>query len=281
MEIKGWRYYNHAAVPTCADHEEPDLTPILDGSIWQMEGSPLFAKYQTNFDIKKETPYWFIIKDGPFVFDELSPKQRKHVRYYSKRCEVKQIDPLEYIDEVYEVYVAAFARYKGAYNKLNKQELIENIKQMNYECWAGYDVDSGHMAGWMFCMNNGDWTGTAISKYHPDYLKCRASDAIHFAILEHYLNVLGQRFVSSGTRNIGHETNVQEYKIQHWKFRKAYCLLHIEYAPKVKWIINLLYFIRGLLSLMDSNKKIHMLNSVLKMEEIARECRRIEKQGTE
>lgn len=35
---KGWTYYNHAMVPTCAPHEVPDLMPIKDKSIWKSGG---------------------------------------------------------------------------------------------------------------------------------------------------------------------------------------------------------------------------------------------------
>ena len=31
----GWKYYNHAAIPTCAPHEVPDLAPVMDGIIWK------------------------------------------------------------------------------------------------------------------------------------------------------------------------------------------------------------------------------------------------------
>lgn len=36
MDIKGWKYYNHAAIPTMAPHEEPDLQPLRDKSIWKI-----------------------------------------------------------------------------------------------------------------------------------------------------------------------------------------------------------------------------------------------------
>lgn len=38
MEIKGWKYYNHAAVPTVRINEEADITPVQDGKIWQISG---------------------------------------------------------------------------------------------------------------------------------------------------------------------------------------------------------------------------------------------------
>jgi hypothetical protein len=38
MDIKGWKYYNHAAIPTCAPHEIVDIGPIKDNTIWKMGG---------------------------------------------------------------------------------------------------------------------------------------------------------------------------------------------------------------------------------------------------
>ena len=32
--IEGWRYYNHAAIPTCAPDETPDISPIENGLVW-------------------------------------------------------------------------------------------------------------------------------------------------------------------------------------------------------------------------------------------------------
>ncbi len=41
MTIDGWKYYNHAAIPTCAPHEMPNLKPVEDGSIWKIGGGGL------------------------------------------------------------------------------------------------------------------------------------------------------------------------------------------------------------------------------------------------
>lgn len=38
MDIKGWRYYNHAAVPTTSPDVKANLAPIHDGSIWKIGG---------------------------------------------------------------------------------------------------------------------------------------------------------------------------------------------------------------------------------------------------
>lgn len=30
MSIDGWRYYNHALIPTCAPHETPNIEALKD-----------------------------------------------------------------------------------------------------------------------------------------------------------------------------------------------------------------------------------------------------------
>ena len=34
MSIEGWKYYNHALIPTCAPHETPNLEALQNPAIW-------------------------------------------------------------------------------------------------------------------------------------------------------------------------------------------------------------------------------------------------------
>lgn len=47
--IEGWRYYNHAAIPTCAPHEEPDTDPIYNGLVWTNLGGGYSASIKMDF----------------------------------------------------------------------------------------------------------------------------------------------------------------------------------------------------------------------------------------
>lgn len=38
MEIEGWKYYNHAAIPSTPPDEKVNILPINDGSIWRIGG---------------------------------------------------------------------------------------------------------------------------------------------------------------------------------------------------------------------------------------------------
>ena len=273
--IIGWEYYNHAIIPTTAPHEEPNLDPIKDGSIWNLTSSrgekPLFVRYTTDFDCGKETQFWYIVKDAPFIMDEIDKKYQKAIQRALKRCEVRRIDAVAEFEDIYEVYEAAVNNYQNIDNRVSKENFREGVKRDGLDYWGAYDIATGKMAGWMSCQNNGDWTETISAKYHPELQSyVRPSDAIHYAILTHYLNELGQKFICSGSRSLNHKTNVQDYKIKNWHFRKAFCKLHLVYRKDINIIIKILYPFRNLLMKFDNITAIHQINSVLKMEEIAR-----------
>lgn len=273
MKIEGWKYYNHAAIPTCAPHEKPDLAPVKDGRIWHLGGGKiLFSRYTMYFDKQEETPFWYIIKDGPFVFEDLDAKYRRSVRKALERCDVRQIRPLDYARELWEVNRAAYSKYQNADNEQSEKEFIHELETTTCEYWAAFSKENGELVGWICCYNFKDYAETKKAKYHPEFQNLRPSDALHYNVLNHYLNELGKRYVLSGARNLNHKTNVQEYEIKNWKYRRAYCNLFVEYRPSLKWVVKVLYLGKALFRILDKLPGVHVLNSVLLQEEIARQC---------
>lgn len=270
MKIEGWRYYNHAAIPTTAPHEDPDLTPIEDKSIWQLDGDPLLARWTTDFDLDYETNWWYIIKRAPFLPETLDPKVRKHIRQAFKKVEVKQIEMPSYAEALSVVYNKACKGYKDFFGGL---VVPDNFKNRNPEecCFAAFSTETGDLIGYMICIERQGYTETITAKYDPEYLKLRVSDAIHYVVLDYYLNKRKVSYVSSGARTVNHETNAQTYKITTFGFEKAYCNLHVAYNPKIKWIIKLLYPFRKLLRMFDRFGFVHKINAILMMEQLVRE----------
>lgn len=271
--LKGWRYYNHALVPTCAPHEEPDTEALHESTIWHLGGGKaLFARYTTDFDCKEETGFWYVVREAPYDIEDFDKKYKRHVVRALERTEARLISPLMYAEELWEVTQAAYAQYKNADNKPTKEQFLDELNESTNEWWGAFDRKTGRMAGWMSCANNGTWTDTAKAKYHPERQSWnRPSDVLHHAVLTHYLNELGQRYVCSGTRSVNHKTNVQEYKIKHWKFRKAYCHLHLVYHPKIRWVVKMAYPWRKILKLFDRITLVHQVNSLMILEEISRQ----------
>ncbi len=278
-QIPGWKFYNHAAIPTCAPHEMPDLTPLKDGRIWHIEGKkPLLVRYTTDWDCGYDTGWWYLIREAPFDIDTLSKNSRKHIKEAFRKVRVEKIDPKKYIEALYECYYQAFLRYKQADNEDSYESFRNRCEKSDFwgmVFWAGFAQDSGKLVGYMMLEPHENWVEIYTSKFHPDYLKLRVSDALYAFVLDYYLNHQKKKYVSSGSCSINHVSNTQEYKEQHFGYRKCFCLLHVLYKPFYKWIFKLLFLLRGFVSILGRRfTLIHRIAAVLKMEEIVRKsCR--------
>jgi hypothetical protein len=270
MIIEGWQYYNHAAIPTTPPHISPNLEPVENGEIWKLDGAPYMVRYTTDFDCEQAIDWWYIIKRAPYDIESLPPKKRKHIRQAVKKCEVRIIDQKDYLEELWDVYDAAFARYVNAKNTETKEHFIKKLTSSKDRVfWGAFDRATGQLVGYMSCGEYEDYVNIYVSKYHPQYLNLRASDALNDAVLAYYLNQKQKTYICRGERSILHITNAQEYAIENFGFQKAYCQLHIKYSKRIAWIVKLLYPFRKIIN------KVHIsiaekVSAVLLMEEIAR-----------
>lgn len=277
MKISGWKYYNHAAIPTSAPHEQPNLAPVKDGSIWKLDGKPLFIRYSSNWDCGENTGWWYLIKEAPFDLNALSSNSRKHIKEAYRKTKIEKIDPVTCVESLFECSHNAFLKYKSASNEPS----FENFKNQclssamkNIEYWAGFDLVTDKLIGWLNVACHDSWVEIVTAKFDPEYLKLRVSDALYATVLGYYLNDEKKLYVSSGCRSISHETNTQEYKEQHFGYRKAFCKLNIVYSSKMGFFVKILYPLRLMIDFAGKFiNKFHLISSVLKMEKIARMSR--------
>lgn len=270
MKIQGWQYYNYAAIPTTPPHISPNLKPIESGEIWSLDGTPYLVRYTTDFDCEQATDWWYIIKRTPYDIDTLPTKKRKHIRQARKKCEAHKIDQNDYLEELWEVYDAAFSRYVNAKNTETKEQFKKKLaSDHNSVYWGSFDRASGRLIGYMCCREYEDYVNINVAKYHPEYFNLQASDALNDTVLEYYLNQEQKAYICKGERSILHITDTQNYAIRNFGFKKAYCQLHIKYNKKIEWVVKLLYPFRKII------KKVSIpiaqkVNAILVMEEIVR-----------
>lgn len=270
--MSDWKYYNHALVQNCAPHETPNINEIKDEL--KNNKKALFARWTTDWDCGHETEWWYIIKDNSFSQDELSKSSRKNINRALKNIIVKRINPKEYIDELWNTYTEAIVKYSNIDNKENEENFKNKIKKNqneNEEYWGAFFKENNKLIGYKICRVYKDYVEMNVSKYSTEYLKYRTSDGLNFWVLDHYLNNRNIKYIINGSRSINHVTNVQEYYIEHFNFRKAYCKLKIKYRWYIKIIIDLIYPFRNILK-KKNNGFMHRINAVLKMEEIRRSC---------
>lgn len=265
---QGWKYYNHAVIPETAPHENVDTRPLKNGLVWNRKGV-LFARWTTDFDCGYETDWWYCIKKSPYIYDDLSRKSRKHIRQSLKKCTVRKLDLSTEKEDVWNVFKSAVDSYEGNLISASKTSFLMSLKKSKEEWWGAFNDDK-KLVGWMSCRVHENWVDTVSAKFDPEYIKLGASAALYHTILTEYLNVRGKKYISGGERSINHQTNTQQYKIEKINYEKVYCKLNIEYNPKIKWLIKMIYPFKRFLKCLDNIRLIHQLNALLKMESIVR-----------
>lgn len=273
--LNGWRYYNHAMIPTTAPHEMPDLVPLEDGSIWSADKSgrkPLLARWTSDFDCGFETEWWYCIKDTPFEMSSLKSNTRYKINKGNRYFDVHIITPSDYSEELYEIQVEAFSAYPTLYRQtVNKEQFILSINNWNCITYGAFSRKDGKMCGYARCKEYDLYASLSVCKTIPSYEKYQINAAIVYTILQGYnTRIESGYYIVDGERNILHLTNYQEYLEKYFCFRKAYCKLNIRYNRWIKQAVRILYPFRKALLKIDFINIIHQTNAVLKMEEIVR-----------
>ena len=233
-------------------------------------GIPLLARWTTDWDCGHETNWWYCIKDTPVVLEDLDKQSRKNIRKGLKNCDVRMVESTRYAEQLYECYKQAWLHYKNVGEPTLKEVFIRNCDSDTLTYWAAFEKECGKLIGYITVSEHETYAEIHTAKFYPEYQHLQVSAAMYYTVLNYYLEKENIQFVSSGSRNINHTTQTQDYKERTFGYRKAYCKLHIEYNPQIKWIINLAYPFRNLLKYFDGIRSAHLLNSVLKMEEIVR-----------
>ncbi len=271
MEITGWTYYNHAAVPSTWPHEDVNIEPIKNGSIWKIcGGTPALVRWTSDFDCPNETQFYWCIKDDTFDISKLKAKRRYEINRGIKNFEVRIIDPRQYVDEIYEVYLESLKGYPDGTIPDSKDKIIETANRAwsQAECrfFGAFEKSTGRLCGYCDIYERGKYIPISSMKSRVDCEKQGVNFAIVYGIIE-WFNPLTQKgcYLCDGARNVFHATHFQDFLIKYFEFRKAYCKLHIVYRPLVKWCVFVLFPIRGMFE-NAKNKRLRMIHSVLKME---------------
>jgi hypothetical protein len=169
--MKNWKYYNHAAIPTTQPHEDVDMAPLKDGTIWKMPGKPILARWTSDFDCGYETNWWWCIKDNQFDIMKLNSKRRYEVKKGIKNFMVKEIQPLEYVDEIYDVTCSAFASWPLKYRPVtDENKFKENIKTwVNNRVVAAFTIEKNVFAGYAFLTDYDEYSEFNMLRVNPEY----------------------------------------------------------------------------------------------------------------
>jgi hypothetical protein len=264
--MNNWRKYNGALIPLTPPHIEVDVTGI-EKKI--QEEDAYFSRWTTNFDCKEETEFWYVICDNKLELTEYSRNTRSKIKRGLKNCDVRRVDKSIILKDGYVSYFEAFKNYNTNLNPKTIEEFHTELKSLGkeWEFWGIYYNEK--MIGYSQNKITADYCDYSTIKFNPEYLRYYPSYALFFIMNKYYLIEKNYKYVNDGARSISHETNIQSFLIDKFRFRKAYCKLNVIYSPKVKLLLSLFYPFRLIIKLLKFGPFVR-LNILFNQEKIRR-----------
>lgn len=274
MNKNHWKYYNHSIVSTCAPHEEPDIKQIDNGDIWDIDKKALFVRFTSNFEHTSSQQWWYCIKDTPINLELIGSNQRYKINKGLKYVEIKKIMCLEYAEELFNCFQKATQRYKCYSNRYSKEDFLKDLETDSLEYYGAFFKETGELVAYSKNIVKEDYVDFSVIKFIPQYMKYQISAALIYTMIYDYINIQKKKYVCDGERCIRHKTNIQDYLMRMFGFRKAYCELNLLYRKPVEIIVKLIYPFRRIFFKFDKFKLVADVSAILKMEEIVRQQER-------
>ncbi len=270
IKFKGinWYKYHGIVLPKTPPHQEIVLSQNEQRELLKKSKAYLL-RWTSDWD-RNESQFWYVVKDNFGNLDELSANTRSKVRRGLKHCNVVKVLPKDIANDGYEVYVSAMNNYKTNLNIISENEFCNNkVNSEDYDVWAVYEKSTGKMIAYSSNNVQNNICNYTEIKFHSKYLKLYSSYALFYEMNHYYLEEKNFLYVHDGARSIAHDTNIQSFLIDKFKFRKAYCRLNIIYRKDINIIVKILYPFKTIISKLKFSitNKISVL---LKQEEIRR-----------
>lgn len=251
---------------------------------WRFEGAPqqetrlkknewkallrkggLLVRNTYSFDQETESDFWYVIKDDFCGFDELSPRVRNKIRHAQNTFDYQLIDQALLLEKGYPIIAETFADYAIKDRTMNEDDFKSYLDQPYFEYWGVFSKESSALVGFCFVRRWNDSCEYDLSGMMTRYKHDGSYPyyGLYHAMNEYYLQEKGFKYVSDGTRSITEHSQIHEFLIQNFNFRKAYCHLAVHYNWWMKIAVKILYPFRKIIP-------IPQVKAILNMERMAR-----------
>lgn len=205
-----------------------------------------------DFDATSETSFYAVIKDQFGDMEELSKKVRTKVRKAQKTYEIRKTTLEELLKYGIDIYYNAFAKYKVKSTPLSKEALEALFRDVSakedYDAWMVFRLEDNAPVAWSVVHIFENMCEYESVKIDPAYLdNTYPSYGLFFAMNQHYLQERQLSYVNAGWRSITQHSNIQEFLIEQFNFRKAYCKMNMQYKFPLNLAVSLLFPFRKIL----------------------------------
>lgn len=233
--------------------------------------SAFFARWTTEFDRKEETEFWYVINDMHLEINDYSVNTRSKIRRGLKKLDVKRITKTKVLEKGYKVYESSFKKYRSFSKPLDKSDFINQICNLDgvREFWGIFLKGTDKLVAYSQNKIFDNCCDYDEIRFNPKYLRLYPSYSLFYIMNSYYLNEKRFKYVNDGARSISHNTNIQQFLIDKFKFRKAYCNLHIVYSLMFGVFMKISFVLRKLIGMIKIGA-FKQLSVLLNQEKIKR-----------
>jgi hypothetical protein len=284
LEQAGYRVFQYAGVnwydykgflrPAYLPHKVPEISQSNAIGALRQSGCP-FARWDAGFGSVSTSNWWHVIKRSGYCFDSLSGNTKSKIKRGSKRLEARRLTPSEVEHQGWSLFLNASRRFGSNQfmptERFFRSQILAAIQHPN--CFEYFGVFFGDKLVGLSenhlqsngCLWDNIW-------YDPDHLGDYSSYLLTHSMLEYYLNGENYEFVSDGSRSIYHQTNVQTFFIDKFKFQPEYTNLHIAYSGVFGMLVRIAYPFRQQVKYFNRGNRFPILNkadAILRQHELA------------
>lgn len=264
--VNNYRIYRHCLIWAGLPDKEYKLSTMEVNDMLK-HSSAWMLRNCYSWDCGKKTNFWYIIKES-YNPESYNKKTKKYIKKANERFHFGIISPDVFKEQGYRVYSQAFNRYRVCDGfKQNETDFFNRINQLssNHDIWGAIDKETNLLEAYAICKRNDYIVEFESSKANPDFLsKYYVMYGLYDSRNQYYLGLKRFKIAISSARSISQHSNIQDFLIDKFNFRKAYCQMNIYYKPWLRGIISIIYPFRKFI-------KHPKLYNLLKFEEINRE----------
>lgn len=194
--VEGWKYYNHALLPSTAPHVVPDVKKMKSKDFWASEkGKVLLARWTSDYDCTDSRNWWYIVKDDKFDINSLKSKRRYEINKGKKNFRISRINTIDYVDELIDIHIRAYEQYPMHYRPVvNKRELAQEIMGWNGNIiiFGAFETETNNLCGFAMIIEYESYANFAMLKVVPICERNGINAAVVAGVLEYYDDRLGK-----------------------------------------------------------------------------------------
>lgn len=249
-ETNGLTYeYYKRGITYVGDHYQRSKLSREDiKSLLKIFPKSLYIRNIYDFDCGEETDFWHIILDKFYEIDELPSKStrknlRKSLSVYTYRLATKE----EILQYGYQIECEGAKRIgiSPRYTQEDFLIFVERAYASQQEFWLGFDIETMEPAMWELISLRGDHIIENTERVSYRFKQYNPSYGLNWSIAKYYLKEKGYKYIDAGARSLTEHSNVQNFLIEKFGFRKAYCRMQVWMHPFLKLGLCLLRPFQG------------------------------------